>query len=552
MSTEQFNQEHSPTIDPQTEEAILSFVELNNEIPVKASASKPHRIRKRTRNLIITSVVSVLLAVVLLVVTLTDQQQPPQTDNGTTTPTDTSVETPQITLLDKSKNTQLNQVDIQNDNGIFSIKYSADAHAYRLANYEDISLATDMVVTLRKYTETIVATEQVKDATDLSAYGLEKPAASATIHYADGTNTKLYVGDQTPSKTGYYGQVEGHEGVYIFESDSVALFRFRATAFADTTLVAPPSVKKDDTDGVAIIKELTYSGKKYPTPLMIRRSYQTDPEELTYFSYLISSPYLRCTADKVGTALGSLTAISAKQALILHPTEEEKKALGFDTPSFKLDMTLAVETADDSSTDDEEESPSVYYNTLHYHLTIGNTNDSGDYYVMSDDIDAIFLVDHTAYDAVLNRTYENTVNEYLFYKNITQLSRLSVNLGDHQYDFALKHYPEKEQSDEKMIVTHNGKVHSTEDFRELYQLLMGLERYGTVGDNQAGSAAIAVSLYDLDNNLYLSAEYYYASGSLCIVKTSEGEIFTTRRSDVTFFIQQIENYIAQKDVLLRT
>lgn len=551
MSTEQLNQEHSPAIDAQTEEAILSFVELNNDIPTKASAVKPRRIRKRTRNLIITSVASVLLAVVLLVVMLGGEQQPSKTDDNTTTPTDTTVETPKITLLDK-KSTQLDQIHIQNKDDAYFIRYYDDSHSYRIKDYEDISLSANMIATLRNYTETIVATEQVKDAAELSAYGLDKPTASAAISYTDGTTATLHIGSQTPSETGYYGQMDGQEGVYIFESDAAALFHFRAIAFVDTTLVAPPSIKKDDTDGKAIIKELTYSGKKYVSPLTIRRSYRTDPEELTYFTYLISSPYLRSASNKAGTALSGLNAITAEQALILHPSKNEKKALGLDDPLFRLDLTLAVETAGESDTEDEEDVPSVFYNTLHYHLTVGNANDNGDYYVMSDDIDAIFLVSHSAYDAVLNRTYENTVNEYLFYKNITQLSHVTVQLNDNAYDFVLEHYPNKEDPDEKMIVTHNSEVHSTEDFRELYQLLMGLERYGTAEGSPNDSVAMSVYLYDLENKLYLSAEYYYTSGSLCMVKTSEGEVFTTRRSDVTFFIQQVENYIAQKDVLLRT
>ena len=83
--------------------------------------------------------------------------------------------------------------------------------------------------------------------------------------------------------------------------------------------------------------------------------------------------------------------------------------------------------------------------------------------------------------------------------------------------------------------------------------MLGLERYGQPDGKKPGEeTTMELSLYDNNGNLYLSAKYYATSGSLCIVETSEGEIFTTLWTDVSFFIKQVENSVNGREVRNRT
>ena len=255
MSTENQNQE---IFSPEAEDPMLSFVELN-ESTKKENTSKPRRIRRRTLHLILTSAGTLLLAAVLLVVMLTGNQHDPVEDPIDTEPTDSVTETPMITLLDKSgqdgnsKAATLKSIAVENKDDRYSIVLDSKNSAYRIAGYEDIDLATDMVLTLRKYTEVIEAAEQIKEVGNLSIYGLDKPQASAAITYSDDTSTKIYVGDTTPSDNGYYCQIEGDKNVYIFPSDTASLFRFSSTAYASTTLLVGPTPKTDDKAGKALL-----------------------------------------------------------------------------------------------------------------------------------------------------------------------------------------------------------------------------------------------------------------------------------------------------------
>lgn len=566
MSTEHLNTENASTESNEINESMLSFVELNEKDKNKADTAKPRRIRRRTLNLILTSASTVLVAIILLVVMLLDKHAP-TTGGGDTTPSDTTVETPKITLLNKAgdeetKGTPMKQIDIQNKDDSYTIRYDDTTKLYHIVGYEDIYLDTEMLLTLRTHAETIEAIEQIQDASNLAAFGLDAPQATATITYTDDSTARLFLGNTTPSENGYYGQLEGTDGVYIFESDTVSLFRFRSTAFVHTALSAPPSVKPDDKNGKSLLKEVTFSGTAHPIPLVMRRSYYNDSEELTYFSYIITAPYTRCTTDAVSNSLSQVQAIMADQALILHPTAADKEKMGFNNPLIDIKFTMAVETEEESestpndstgsSAVDKNDTPKIYYNSIDYHIIVGSVDENGNYIAMVDGIDVIFLVSKESYGFFLDRTYQNSVNDFLFFKSIEDLGSVSFKLNNSSYTFNLEHYPEKEEPDDKLKVTMDNKTYSTEDFRELYQLLMGLKRYGTPEKEPTSEVPLEIALYDAEGELYLGAKYYNTSGSLCTVETSEGELFTTRWSDVAFFIQQVDNYLNGRNVLLST
>lgn len=564
MSTERLHNE-TPSSEPEEiSESMLSFVDLKESDKNKSESAKPRRFRRRTLTLIFTSAGTLLIAVLLLVVMLLDKQEPLSEDGGTTS-SNATAETSKITLLDKTGGDEANatpmkMIAIQNGNDTFTIRYDDDSKLYRLDGYEDLLLDTTLLITLRSYTETIEATEQINDVSNLAAFGLDTPQATATITYTDDSTARLFVGDATPSESGYYGQLEGTDGVYIFEADAVSLFCFRSAAFVNTTLLTPPDVKTSDENGQALLKEVTFTGTAHPTPLAMRRSYYNDSEELTYFSYIITAPYIRCTTDTVSNALSQVQTITAEQALILHPTTEEKEKMGFNDPLIDLKITMAVETEEESESGSEEstsiaernDTPKIYYNSIYYHIVVGSLNADGNYIAMVDGVDAVFLISKETYGFFFDCTYQNSVNDYLFLKNIEHLSRISVQMKGVTYNFDLEHHPEKEDNNEQTIVTMDGTAYSTEEFRELYELLMGLKRYGTPEKEPNTNVPLEIYLYDADGDLYLGAKYYNTSGSLCTVETSEGELFTTRWGDVDFFMQQVQNYIDGKDVLLST
>lgn len=562
MSTENLNPTPSSPQDKEWEATMLSFAENTETGVTPAKTRKKLPIRRRTLTVILSSVGTVLLAVVLLVCMLTIPTAPTDTPDDSTNPSSPISTKPAIPLLNNAANPdnnvagiQMQRVDIQNTNESFSVMLDSAKNAYVIEGYEDLTLSADMVITLRKHTETIEAAEQVEDekASDLSSFGLDKPQATAVITYADGSTSRLRIGDMTPSETGFYGQFGDSDNVYIFASDSVAMFRFRAAAFISNVLIATPSVKSTDTNGVALLRDITFSGNAHPVPLTLRRSNHQDPEVFTYFTYLISAPYMRGTKDTTSNELGAFKGLKAQQALFLHPTADQKDKLGFNDPLIKISATMAVETEEDNNSDDSDASaPKVYYNSATYNLVVGSVNEEGNYIVMVDGIDAIYLVSKDEYGYLFDLNYRSAVNDFLFFNSITDISRIGFRMNGKTYEFHLSHHPEREEQDLQLTVKSGDKIYPTADFRKLYELMLGLARYGEPDEEPDGNVPLELYLYDNDGNLYLDAKYYESTGSLCIVETSEGEVFTTRWSDVSFFIQQVENYVNGRDVLTNT
>jgi len=540
----------------QTEsEDLFSAFEEVNTVEVK----KPNRkLPKRTRNLILTSALAVLLAVILLVITLLPDHHSAGSSGASSTPVvDTTV-----TLLDKTVKNEvvISRVDVKNANGSYSLVYNTTENKLQVNGYEDITLDEELAETLIAYTTLISAADKVNVPGDLKDYGLDAPQATATVAYTDGTTATLTVGNPTPSEDGFYTQIGGDSNVYIFESDCVYLFMVRAADFADTVLLTTPTVKSSDANGTAVLKEISYSGKNHTTPLKIRRSYYTDSEEMSLFTYIITQPYTRGTTDNVMGLLSNFKSLTATQALYLHPTAEQKKKLGFDDPMVVMKITMAVETAEETDSSSAgstvsnttEAEKKIYYNSYTTTLTVGSMDSSSNYIVMMEGIDAIYLVENSALSTIADRTYQNSVNQLLFLKNISDLGRISITTNGQRHDFNLTHYPEKEDNDEAMVVTENGKTYPTEDFRELYQMLMGLERYGTPSESYDKVPVLKVDIYTTEGAHYLGATYYPLSGTLCAVETTEGEVFTTRWRNVTHFVEQIDNYLNGDKVLILT
>lgn len=533
---------------PNNDNPFSAFEEVRQ---VEEKRPNKTKISRRSLTLILTSTIAVLLAVIILLLTLLPGSQPADTGSSSEPMVDTS-----ITLLDKTaKDTvTVSRVDVENAGGSYTLLYNTTEKKLQIKGYEDISVNAELENTLLAYSSLLVADNQIATPGELKEYGLDTPSAKTTITYTDGTTAVLTIGNATPSKEGYYVQLAGDSKVYIFASDSVYLFMVQPVAYADTVLLTTPTVKTDDANGSALLKEISYSGKKYPQPLRIRRSYYTDSEELTLFSYIITKPFVRGTNDGTISLLTGFKSLQATQALYLHPTAEQKKKLGFNDPLMVMNLTMAVETSEDDEPVDTSATAEkkIYYNSYSTTITVGSMDSNSNYIVMVKDIDAIFLVENSALAAVAERTYENSVNQLLFLKNIGQLGRISITIDGTRHDFELTHYPEKENRDEKMVVTENGKVYPTSDFRELYQQLMGLERYGTPSGTYDKNAALKVDIYTTDGKHYLGATYYSLSGTLCAVETTEGEVFTTRSHYVSHFLEQVKRYLNGESVLILT
>ncbi len=429
----------------------------------------------------------------------------------------------------------VSQVAITNASGSYTVVYNDQDKAYELAGYEDLMLDSYDVEALTDGASTFTAFEKLLQVTALQDYGLDEPAVTTRITYADGATETILIGNKTHDESGYYATVNGTD-VYVISESMASSFTMAAVEYVNTTLLTAPTTKTDDTDGKAVLKELKLTGLAFDTPLTIRRASTDDATEYSYFSYVITAPYFRGVSETASTELAACTSLLASSAVVLHPTKQQLNQFGFDKPGVVAELSVSIETSGDT------ENAVVYYNTITTTIRVGSTDQDGNYYVMVDDTDAIFLVAKAQLSGIAERRYKNTSSDLLFLKDVTTLSQVQFSYEGNTYSYDLSHHPDEESTDKKMTVTAGTKTYPTEDFRTLYQLSMNISRYGDTDKKPTGQPALSVKTYLKDGSLYFGADIYATGANLYTVHTSHDELFTVKASQIVDFIKQAKNF----------
>ncbi len=532
------------------EDALNSF----EEIATPQKAVKKKRMNANTRLLIIVTAIVAVLAILLAVLLPLLSEG----TGGSSTSSDT-VSTPKevYPLYDRSKDSTKEQivqsVRIQNKDDDYTFRYNATDKIYQLVGYTDIDLSASGLEELTGIATTLNGYDKVKVVEKMADFGLDKPAVTVTITYYDNSVTTLLVGNETPDKNGYYARLKDSNEVLMINADTVSYFLLNKGQYVERNLITSPDIKKDDERGTVVLKELTLKGGPAKETLSLRQVGTSDGEEYSYANFLITKPYKRMVDETVGTSLASFTYLMASEGVVLHPTAADKAKYGFNNPYAVLDITLAVQTAKEDTTSSSSDASNastefIYYNTSTSKVTIGSKDESGNYYVMVDGINAIYHVASSSLAAVAERSYVNTISRLLFLKNIQTVKQVSFVIDGKTYDFKLAHDESKEDSDEKMTVTCEGKKLDTQDFRTLYSGLMGISRYGETTVKPSGEPLHKIKLYDVDGSLFLSIDVLPHSSSLYTIRTNEGELFTVKTSDLNKYIALVKDYYAGKEI----
>lgn len=534
-----------------TEEDALSAFE---QVASPQKVAKKKRLSSNTRLLIaVTAIVAVLAILLAVLLPLLSED----TGDSSATSSDTvSVPEEVYPLYDRSKDKTeqeiVQSVTIRNKDDEYTIRYNKTDKLYQLVGYTDISLSASGIEQLVGCATTLNGYDRVKVVEKLADFGLEKPSISVSITYYDNTTATLLVGNETPDKNGYYARMQDGDEVVMINADTVSYFQLKKGQYVERNLIAAPTVKKDDANGTVVLKELTLKGGPGNETLSLRQAASSDGEEYSYSTFIITKPYKRMVSETVSSSLSSFTYLVASEGVVLHPTAADKAKYGFNSPYAVLDVTLAVQTTKEKeeSNADGSNPEFIYYNSATSKITVGSKDDNGHYYVMVEGHNAIYLVDAASLMTVVERTYVNTISELLFLKNITDLKQVSISADGKTYDFMLTHDESKEDSDEQMTVTCDGKKLDTQDFRTLYSRLMGISRYGETDKKPSGQPLHKITLVETDGSTFLTMEIFEHSSSLCTVRTDEGELFTVKVSDISNYMSLIKDYYDGKSIAI--
>ncbi len=517
---------------------------------------KRRRFTRNTRMLIaLISTLSVLAIVTAIVLPILKKpstqdeqqgQQEPSSSSEAENPTeayplyDHSGDTPE------ANNKIVQSITIDYDNDRYDIYYDAKQGIYLLRGYEDLQLGS-IIDQLIDCSTKLNAYDYVENVTSMADFGLEAPSSTVAVTYHNGTVRTLCLGNTTPDEEGYYARLAEDDRVYMLDFSTASLFMQKKNALVETTLLAPPTVRQNDENGQAVLKQLTLTGGPGGKTLSLRQAEAGDGTDYSYAPMVVTIPYTRMVDELLADTLSSYTYVIASEATVLHPTAADLKTYGFDTPYATAKVTLAIQTIADEN-DDNDNLQMQYYNAFESTIVVGKKDENGNYYVRVNNNNAIYFVRSSMLSPLIERTYENTISELLFLKNISSIGRLDVNLNGTNHTISITHDESKDERDEQLIAMYNGARLSTPDFRRLYSQLMGLSRYGAASETPSEQAIYHIDLTMTDGTTFLSLDFYQHNASLYLVRTTEGELFTLKAASLDNWLKQFNNFISGKTV----
>lgn len=523
------------------------------QTPVGANAKRlKKRAGKKRRRL--TAILAALAGVVVLggaVALLTFVLVPDEAEEPEVETEDTSV-----LLLDKSTDENGEEITAP----IKSIHVSSRLDEYTLSLDEDgvmrlqgedgVTVNSTNVESLVEALSSITAADTIATGlTSFTDYGLDAPTATVEVVYADDTQAKLELASLAVGSH-YYLRLNGGDTVYLLDATLPTEVMQTAEAFVGLTMIASPAVGSSDANGSVVLKELSLTGTVRDSQITtVRRKESSDSGEFANSNYLITAPYLSDTDSTVVSTVFGVTDVSATEVVALHPTEAQMAEYGLSDPYSIAKIVLAVYT----HTTDEAGNVATegYYNETAHLMLLGNKDEDGNYYAMADTMDVIFLV---SADSVpwAEKTYHDFANQYLFLRSLTTLSSISCTLDGKTYDFTFEHFPEAEELDDQLRVTLDGTQYDTDQFRELYKVLMTLYRTGPAPAEPAGDPLLTVRITSTDESYSVKEiSIYDYSGSVYIARAENGDTYKVTASRVDDAITQIRNYINGETVVNR-
>lgn len=389
---------------------------------------------------------------------------------------------------------------------------------------------------------------------EVSLCELGTPSAHVKVSYTDGDIFEANFGCLShANQSDYYMQVVGDPAIYCVEAYLFQDATTDPTSLLAMRLVEAPTPASDDTTGVAKVTAMTLSGSLRPSPVSMRYITAEDPSSLKMAcNLLITKPYLRASdTDATASWDTDLVSLSAEGVTAVHPTSEELKQYGLDTPHSICELTVAIRKTTDEDGNDLD-TPKVY-NTVTHTIRLGALRDDKDYYCMVDDIDVVYEI--YAEDVPwAELTYDDLVNDNLFLRYITDISSISLSVNGKTSVLSLKHGSsfDGETSTATLDATLDGKTMDTDNVRALYRKIMMVQRIAGAPKDTAvsGEPSLQIVLKPIDNSdtNNTSFSFYPFSANRYICEGSDGELYLVKASDVEELQSDIAKFLDGKNL----
>lgn len=422
--------------------------------------------KKQFRNLIISLCVVVLLIVGVIVgnkiVGGSSSSSSSESDSSSSTITVFKVASTDITKLHVK--TSKDEYTINQANG----KFSLEGLSNDILSQDTLSCAVSAAADIE-------ASKLVeKGASDLSQYGLDKPAKYVDITTKDKIVT-VNIGNETPLKDGTYLCLKGSSDVYKVESSTVISFEDSKTDYVNLSICGV------DSSELANITTLEFAGTARSTPIVLventsSASSSTSSSSSTAPTYKMQSPYnYPLDSDKTTSVLEKLESLSASGVISLDVSDANLQKYGLKNPEYTFSATnKGVKMTLDFGKPYEENG------TTYLPLVLEGTP-------------VVYKIDSSLIE-FYNYTLTDLCSTLLFTEYIDDVKSITVTKGSESYTINLA------GTDDNLTGTYGSKKLETSNVRKFYQALVGIAIEGEASKPANASTYAKVVVTYRDNS----------------------------------------------------
>lgn len=419
---------------------------------------------EKVKGLVIGTVVLAALGGTLGILKLTGADKVPADNSSSSKAATTSSHVDESVQLINVASTDIAEIDVSNTNGTFTYMGPSESGktSASITELKGLEAAARKVSDIGEDTAQLTAYKLVESgASDLGKYGLAEPEAEFLVKFADGTERTFLIGINAHQNRYRYLCEKGSDDVYMVMESTISAFLGRKEDLLNTTLlVKPEASNEEDTFGKLTVhrKDLDYDIVFENDDGKSERSNSNMPSAQVMTEPIFS--YLNGTTST--DVIYSLYGLTAMEATVIFPTDEQKAEYGLDDPSTVVTFTgegydyklcIGNEYHDVNEEGSEQSAAAAYYCT--FEGVEGK--------------DCIWKIDATALPWV-DLDPINVITTLMTWNMVVDVNEVKIT-GDGGADFKLTSSGEGD-SRELTAVTCDGKDVSVDLFKSLYQYLL--------------------------------------------------------------------------------
>lgn len=342
--------------------------------------------------------------------------------------------------LDKIVDVDLNDITeltVENQEGKYV--FTKDGEEWKLSLPHTFRFDNNAINSLAINVSSLTATKVIEEnATNLAQYGLEAPEV-ITIKLKDGSVKVVEVGDETPTRTGYYAKEQGSSRVCLIDSYTGEKLKISENEIRVKTLfdVAPENITAFAMDRRG---EKLFTSKKVDDTTWTMDYPINAKIELTEVMPMVQAVAETSVIDYVEDNATDLSQ---------YGLDNPAYAFEFETSDGKQKLLLGKEKVKDS-----------------------------EIYAKLDGSNEIFTIDFSTFTFV-DKPLEEIMEVFVFIPNIADVKRIVLEMDGHKDTYDIDVDPESTDKDNDKFYVNNKLATMKNDngdqyFRNHYQALIGI------------------------------------------------------------------------------